>query len=105
MVLLVDYLLQEADIYKAFFGGIRMNLTPPAMNSSPQITVTINQHLIGILGWVSTQAMQRQVLRGNVLPGSTQAVPGSVPTTNFQRNNGGGRQGGFIHNLSVSLEK
>lgn len=77
---------------QSLFGGIRTNLTPPAMNSRPQITVTINQNLIGIIGWnVTTQAMQRQVLRGNVIPGSTQSVPGSAPSTNFQRNNGGRR--------------
>jgi hypothetical protein len=75
---------------QSFFRGIRTNLTPPATGTTAQITVTVNANAIGLIGWnVTTQAMQRQTINGNVVPGSTQPTPGSAPAINFQRNAGG----------------
>jgi hypothetical protein len=57
----------------------------------PALTAQTNANQVGIRGWnVTTQAMQRQILRGNVVPGSVQPVQGQNPVGPiFQRNTGG----------------
>lgn len=70
--------------------GIATNVRTPNFNTSPSINVRINKNVPSLIGWnVTTQAMQRQVFRGNVIPGTTQSVPGSAPSTNFQKNTDG----------------
>jgi hypothetical protein len=70
--------------------GIRVGTVNPIYGqSTPVVTAQTNANQVGITGWnVTTQAMQRQVLRGNVVPGSTQPVSGNPPAINFQRNRG-----------------
>jgi hypothetical protein len=72
--------------------GITVNLRPPAWGTAPNINARINQNVVAVIGWnVTTQAMQRQVLTGNVVPGFVQPVPNRSPANNFQPNNGGAR--------------
>jgi hypothetical protein len=84
--------------------GISVNIRPPNYGTTWNVAATVNANTVRIIGWnVTTQAMQRQVLRGNVIPGSMQSVPGVGPVTNPQIGGTRPRVGNFTGPWRLTL--